>query len=52
MSLSSSFSRTVILSTARRFLLKLGFSGVDVGIKGVCIDGHERVDVLKEREIS
>ena len=44
------FPRAISISTASRFLHSLGFRRVSANRKSVYIDGHERPDVLEERE--
>ena len=51
MSLPAGFPRKIGLETARKFSLDLGFGRVDVGKKGLYIDGHERDDVVEERTL-
>lgn len=48
-SLPAGFPRKIGLSTARRFLMELGFSRLDSSKRGLYIDGHEREDVVYER---
>ncbi|XP_062520189.1 uncharacterized protein LOC134195206 [Corticium candelabrum] len=50
-SLPAGFPRKISLSTTRRFLMELGFSRVDSSRKGLYIDGHEREDVVNERNL-
>ena len=50
MVLPAGFIRRIVLETARKFLLDLGFQRVDVGKKGMYIAGHEREDVVQERK--
>ena len=44
------FPRAISISTASRFLHSLGFRRVCANRKSVYFDGHERADVLQERQ--
>ena len=50
LSLPVGFPRKIGLEIGRKLTLDLEFERVDVGKKELHIDGHERDDVVKERQ--